>query len=163
MQSSPLFTGSENVRSENRSTRTGFTWDIIELWVKLGLTNTLSIHCPDAEFSFIHWIRECKKWKQEHKDRFYLVMELTCYVYPCTPRRVIQGRAKTSLRTLSSLTLYTNLSLCTVAIYMCLLFIQAWIWAARVLASRVSFWHPGPQKIPILGGKDTLSFGQNSF
>ena len=25
----------------------------------------------------------------------------------------------------------------------------------------VSFWHPGPQKIPILGGKDTLSFSQN--
>ena len=31
----------------------------------------------------------------------------------------------------------------------------------RVLASRVSFWHPGPLKIPILGGKDTLSFGKN--
>ena len=26
---------------------------------------------------------------------------------------------------------------------------------------RVSFWHPGPRKIPILGGKDTLSFEQN--
>ena len=34
---------------------------------------------------------------------------------------------------------------------------------------RVSFWHPGPRKMPILGGggggggggKDTLSFGQN--
>ena len=26
---------------------------------------------------------------------------------------------------------------------------------------RVSFWHPGPQKMPILGGKDTLSLGQN--
>ena len=25
---------------------------------------------------------------------------------------------------------------------------------------RVSFWHPGPQKLPVLGGKDTLSFGQ---
>ena len=25
----------------------------------------------------------------------------------------------------------------------------------------VSFWHPGPQKIPILGGKDTLSFSRN--
>ena len=25
----------------------------------------------------------------------------------------------------------------------------------------MSFWHPGPRKIPILGGKDTLSFGQN--
>ena len=28
---------------------------------------------------------------------------------------------------------------------------------------RVSFWHPGPRKIPILGGKDTLSFDQNSL
>ena len=26
---------------------------------------------------------------------------------------------------------------------------------------QVSFWHPGPRKIPILGGKDTLSIGQN--
>ena len=25
----------------------------------------------------------------------------------------------------------------------------------------MSFWHSGPQKIPIFGGKDTLSFGQN--
>ena len=25
----------------------------------------------------------------------------------------------------------------------------------------VSFWHPGPRKIPIFGGKDTLSFGQS--
>ena len=25
---------------------------------------------------------------------------------------------------------------------------------------RVSFWHPGPRKIPILRGKDTPSFGQ---
>ena len=24
----------------------------------------------------------------------------------------------------------------------------------------VSFWHPGPRKIPILEGKDTLYFGQ---
>ena len=31
----------------------------------------------------------------------------------------------------------------------------------RVLASRVSFWHPGPWKMPIFGGKDTISFGQN--
>ena len=31
----------------------------------------------------------------------------------------------------------------------------------RVLTSRVSFWHPGPRKIPILGGNDTLSFGHN--
>ena len=26
---------------------------------------------------------------------------------------------------------------------------------------RVSFWHPGPRKIPTCGGKGTLSFGQN--
>ena len=26
---------------------------------------------------------------------------------------------------------------------------------------RVSFWHSGPRKIPILEGKDTLFFGQN--
>ena len=26
---------------------------------------------------------------------------------------------------------------------------------------QVSFWHPGPRKTPILGGKDTLSLGQN--
>ena len=25
----------------------------------------------------------------------------------------------------------------------------------------MSFWHPGPQKMPIFGGKDTLSLGQN--
>ena len=26
---------------------------------------------------------------------------------------------------------------------------------------QVSFWHPGPRKTPIFGGKDTLSLGQN--